>query len=171
MSLALQDHRALHLLQQEMSPYEQLYAEARALGATPVAAARSAGYDDPVATSTVLEKSDRVRAVRDIYIRDQNRRRQLTRDDIVDGLQQAASMATNASEMVAAYKELGKLIGAYEPETHVVKHEYSIEELQKQSDEELLELAGMGSTLDAEFEVMEADSDGSDGSTEAGSDD
>lgn len=154
MTSALTDHRALHLLKQELSPHEVLYAESRARGATPVAAARSAGYEDPIAACSDLEASDRVTAVRDIILRDEVRARKLTREDIVDGFQQAASMATTATEMVAAYKELGKLIGAYEPERQVVEHKHSVEAIQQQSDQELMELAGMDDPLEAEYEVL-----------------
>jgi hypothetical protein len=58
-----------------------------------------------------------------------------------------------------AWRELGKLIGAYEPEKKILEiHEYKAEDLKMLSDKELAQLAGdkFAAAIDAEFEELSA---------------
>jgi len=69
----------------------------------------------------------------------------------------AVEAAATASELVLAWRELGKLIGAYEPEKKILEvHDYSREELKTLTDKELAQLAGdrYKDAIDAEFEEI-----------------
>ena len=66
----------------------------------------------------------------------------------------AVSAASTAAELVMAWREVGKLLGAYEPERKILEiRDYSREELKMLPDDELLRLAGgrMQDAVDGEF--------------------
>lgn len=46
----------------------------------------------------------------------------LTRDDIIAGMMDAVYSAANSQELVAAWREIGKLIGAYAPSRVQIEH-------------------------------------------------
>lgn len=81
----------------------------------------------------------------------------VTRDDIVQGLIAAANMAqlqSDAQGMVAAWRELGKLLGFYAPEVKKLEKGINKRDLlsamDQLSDEELLRLRG-GRVIEGEF--------------------
>ena len=78
----------------------------------------------------------------------------VTREDIIQGLLDAANMGRIAADpmaMIAAYRELGKLCGYYAPEVKKVEHELGAETLhalENLSDSELMRMA-RGRVIDA----------------------
>jgi hypothetical protein len=69
----------------------------------------------------------------------------------------AVNAAATASELVMAWREIGKLLGAYEPERKILEiRDYSPDELKTLSDKDLLELTGgrMQEAIDGEFEEL-----------------
>jgi hypothetical protein len=59
---------------------------------------------------------------------------------------------------VLAWRELGKLIGAYEPEKKILEvHDYTRDELRSLTDEELVQLAGKkyADAIDGEFTELD----------------
>lgn len=84
---------------------------------------------------------------------------QMTRPQVLEMFEQAFDMAKLASEpssMVAAAREIGKMLGFYEPETVKVELSMSQARLQSKfevmSDAELLEIAsGKAKVIDGEF--------------------
>lgn len=144
----------------EENPYTKLtlpyrrYVEARLQGLTISAAGRAAGFSKGSQASRA-ENDPRVRAAFKWAIRETSQRAEdLTKSDVMTGMLQAVDAAANASELVMAWRELGKLIGAYEPERKILEiHDYSEQEIKTLSDEDLVKLSGreMREAIDAEF--------------------
>ena len=147
----------------EQNPYTMLsvghrrYVEARLQGLTIMAAQRAAGIKRP---NNSLERNPKVRAAIKYLLRESTRSvTELTKTDVMTGMLDAVNAASTAAELVMAWREMGKLIGAYEPERKILEiHEYSADDLRTLSDAELARLAGKrmqeAVTVDAEFEEV-----------------
>jgi len=148
----------------EVNPYTQCtliqkrYVEARLQGLNKAASRRAAGSHD----NTDLEQNPKVRAaIRYLVNESMVNVEKLTKSDVLTGMMDAVSAAATASELVMAWREVGKLLGAYEPERKILEiRDYSAEELKTLSDTDLAKLAGgrMQNVIeDAEFsEVSDA---------------
>ncbi len=145
----------------ERNPYTELtliqknYVEGRLQGLSQTAAARAAGASTNPAN---LEQNPKVRAAFK-YLLSQSAMKvdELTKSDVLTGMMDAVNAAATASELVMAWREVGKLLGAYEPERKILEiRDYSEEELKTLPDEHLLELAGgkMAEVIDAEYEEL-----------------
>jgi hypothetical protein len=147
----------------ERNPYTELtlqqknYVEARMQGLIPAAAGRAIGAPATV-VHTQLERNPKVRAAIRWLIRESTKSvKELTKDDVMTGMLDAVEAASTAAELVMAWRELGKLIGAYEPEKKILEiHDYSKDELKELSDKDLLQLAGgrMQDVIDGEYEEV-----------------
>jgi len=150
----------------ERNPYTELtilqrrYVDARLQGLNATAAARAAGAAHPESgnTMTSLEKNPTIRAAIRWCIKESGlRAEELTKNDVMTGMLDAVDAAATASELVMAWRELGKLIGAYEPEKRILEiHEYDASDLKVLSDKELAQLAGdkFADAIDGEFEEL-----------------
>ena len=155
----------------EENPYtactilQRRYVEARMQGLAPAAARRAAGAKD-----TNLETSPKVRAAIKYLVNESTKRAEdLTKSDVMTGMLEAVEAAATSTELVNAWRELGKLIGAYEPERKVLEiHDYTKEELKTMSDEELVRLSGSKyeDAIDGEFYEVEDRDAGSEASAE-----
>jgi hypothetical protein len=148
----------------EDTPYTQLtlqqknFVEARMQGLAPPAAARAAGAKYQEGAS-VLEKNPKVRAAIRYLIRESTLNvRELTKSDVMTGMLDAVEAAATSAELVMAWRELGKLIGAYEPEKKILEiHDYTGDELKELSDKDLLRLAGgrmQDTIIEGEYEDL-----------------
>jgi len=146
----------------ERNPYTDLslmqknYVEARLQGLSRAAAGRASGAKNV----GQLEHNPKVRAAIRYLIRESTANiKDLTKSDVMTGMLDAVEAAATSAELVMAWRELGKLIGAYEPERKILEiHDYSQDELRELSDQDLLRLAGgrMKDVIDdAEFEEIE----------------
>lgn len=149
----------------EKNPYTALnigqrrYVEARLQGLTINAAYRAAGYVMTESmhrgAASAMECNPKVRAALKWLVKESTKDvMQLSKSDVMTGMLDAVSAAATAGELVMAWRELGKLIGAYEPERRILEiHDYSEDELKRLSDAELLQLAGgrMSEAIDGEF--------------------
>lgn len=145
----LHAERSAAIAWQEMDPAMQTYVEARLAGTPPQPAARLAGYDNPAVRHWELEQDPRVLQYLRAAATARAHRQSVTRQDVLDGLMDATRMAATATELVSAWREIGKLIGAYEPQ----KYEVTVNDkrqLQEMSDEQLQQLAA----IDGDFEVV-----------------
>jgi hypothetical protein len=134
----------------EKNPYTELnvlqrrFVEARMQGLAIGAAGKAAGCKSQQHAST-LERSPKVRKAIKYLIKDSTRNvKELGKSDVMTG-------------------ELGKLIGAYEPEKKILEiHDYTKDELKQMSDEELLGLSGnkYADVIDAEFEEIKRHTEG-----------
>jgi hypothetical protein len=148
----------------EQNPYSELtltqrrYVDARLQGVAPVAAKELIG------TTSNLESHPKIRAAIRWVIKESTQSvEELTKSDVMQGMLDAVDAAETSQELVGAWRELGKLIGAYEPERKVLEiHDYTKDELKALTDEQLAQLAGKGmrEVVDGEFtELIKAASD------------
>lgn len=161
-NLKLADGKEITLT--ERNPYTELtilqrrYVDARLQGLNLSAAARAAGVKSEYSNSQSLENHPKVRAALRWVIKESGQRAQdLTKNDVMTGMLDAVEAASTAAELVMAWRELGKLIGAYEPEKRILEiHEYNAEDLKMLSDKELAQLAGdkFADAIDAEYEEL-----------------
>lgn len=147
MSQVLADQKSLHLLQQSLSAKEHTYVDMRAQGAPAYVAAKSAGFADPADHALTLERDPRIRSAIEYTLRAQRHQRQLTRDDVLNGFLEADAMAATAAEKVMAWKEIGKVIGAYAPTEIAIGQGDPSQKVKKLSDHELAKMAA----IDADF--------------------
>lgn len=150
----------------ERNPYTELtiqqkrYVEARLQGLNKSAAARAAGSEgDAYRNGTQMEKSPRVRAAIRYLIKESTLNvKELTKSDVLTGMMDAVEAAATAGELVMAWREIGKLLGAYEPERKILEiHDYSQDELKQLPDKDLLNMAGgkLQDVVDGEFYELE----------------
>ena len=148
-----------------LTDQQRLYVDARLSGMVPYASAKAAGYTQPESQAYRLERSPRVRDALAAASQVARVSLNLKRDDVLQGLLDADTMAANATEKVAAWREIGRIIGAYEPikvqHTHLIA-ELADDQLMRMSNKELMELADQpeavvegDDAIDAEFEVLQ----------------
>lgn len=94
---------------------ERTYVACRVQGSPPMAAAQIAGYGDFPGAAKRLEANPKVQAAMHAAVRTQLLNRQITKQDVINGLMDAVHASGNATELVAAWREIGKIIGAYAP--------------------------------------------------------
>lgn len=154
-SLIHSDLKSHAFLMAALDEKQKLYVESRALGSMPVAAARVAGYADPDRAGTSLEADTTVRMAVEVATRLKSREHKITRDTVLQWLQDAYLAASTSTEMVGAAREIAKLLGLYEPQTINVNKTLTLrqEQITQLSDRDLAELAG--GAIDGEFEVLE----------------
>lgn len=146
--LAKQTAQTLETAAKALGPKERRYCEARMSGAVPVQAARMAGLDSDQAIE--IERKPAVAQALRSTQKLQQYERKLSRDDVLNGLLDATHMASTATELVAAWREIGKVIGAYEPE----KKEITVRDqrqIQEMSDDDLARLA----SIEGEYEIID----------------
>jgi len=146
----------------ELSVLQRRFVEARLQGLTVGAAGKAAGCKCQQHSSQV-ERSPKVRKAIKFLIKDSTRNvEELSKSDVMTGMLDAVEAAATASELVLAWRELGKLIGAYEPEKKILEiHDYTRDELKQMSDEDLLRLSGSkySDAIDGEFEEIKEHAD------------
>jgi hypothetical protein len=125
-------------------------------GLTQAAAKRAAGVTSKYGNQ--YEKNPKVReAIRYLVRESVANVEELTKSDVLTGMMDAVAAAATAGELVMAWREIGKLLGVYEPERKVLEvHEYSKDELKELSDEDLLRLAGgkMADVVEGEYREL-----------------
>lgn len=145
------------LTTQELSFVEGILA-----GLTPSQAYKQAGYTSRLSTLQPHHPLNRpavqaaIRA-RQNEMRDEAR---ISRSDVLRGFQRAikdAQLQADSVAQIAGWREIGKMLGYYEPEKREIvlsdKREEAIRQLQEISMDELMDLAG-DSVIDGEFELV-----------------
>lgn len=158
------DEYALALL--ALTKQQRLFVEARLTGLNIHQSGIAAGVKCADVNAYRLEKHPGVRAALDAASRMATNKMDLGRDDVLRGLQDAVVAAATSAELTAAWREIGKVIGAYEPEKH--EHILKLEDLTLERLQSLptVELAKMAEgniftisrdddVLDAEYEVLQ----------------
>jgi hypothetical protein len=133
---------------------QRAYVEARSKGVSQRGASAIAGFSEGnggkvEAAYDVQTELARIRA-------DAAKNAGVTRDDVINGFKRAAEMAgvlDDVAGMVAAWREMGKLLGFYAPEVKKIEKGINKGDLMKAmdalSDEELLRLS-RGRVIDGE---------------------
>ena len=142
----------------DLSILQRRYVEARLQGLTIKSAAAAAGVS-PTSTHN-METNPKIRAAIRWLIKESTASvEELTKSDVLTGMMDAVEAAATASELVLAWREIGKLLGSYEPERKILEiHDYTDSELKELPDKELLKLAGgkLEEAIDGEFHELEA---------------
>lgn len=140
-------------------------------GATKTEAIRKAGYSEKTPVTLVF-KGD---AIRDEMAR---QRALLSADmnlqikDVLNGLMDAVGAAQNSLDLVAAWREIGKILGAYEHAKKIeidvqsrIEHIHHSKQLERMSDADLVKLAELGDdfVLEGEYEEIKRDGDTEEG--------
>lgn len=142
----------------ENNPYTSLtliqknYVEARLQGLTSLAAARVSG--DPGNASSLARNPKVLAAIRYLINESTKNVELLTKSDVLSGMMDAVNAAATSAELVMAWREIGKLLGSYEPTKRILEiHDYSKEELKELSDDELRKMAGsrMANAVDGDY--------------------
>ncbi len=139
------------------------YVEGRLSGMQPFAAGRYAGVSEKSLRSHVhrLERHPKIReAVK--FVIDNGVGGEVTAETVQEGFLDAVNAAGTSAELTMAWRELGKLIGAYAPEQReLVYKNMTYDKLKTVSDQDLLSIQDKQSAspelieaMDGEFEVL-----------------
>jgi hypothetical protein len=150
LSKPLADLKSYNYLMAGLESRQRIYVEARTNGSVPVVAARMAGYADPDAMAETLEKDLTVRTALEYSIRKLAHEVNVTRNDVINMMQDAFRVAATSGEMTAAAREIGKIIGAYAPIQIHTKSDVRVtqEKLREMTDEELARMAAIDGTAE-----------------------
>jgi phage terminase small subunit len=159
------------LIEMDLSPAfegltdkQRLYVEGRLRGLSRIAAARAAGAEaDPKKSADQYEKNPKVAAALEKARQISIQHTGYTRQKIAEMLQRAYDLAGNATEMVMAARELGRLHGVYAPTNVKVDHEHrltdtrNVEDLRHLTTEQLEQLVAKrgGDFIEGEFVELE----------------
>lgn len=137
-----------------LSENQRTYVELRVQGKSPEEAYRALGlydkksiqvdrYEDHPKIRLAIAEINR-KAVKDLAI---------TRNDVLEGLMDAVRASATSAELTAAWREIGRIIGAYEPIKVAVEHDvYTPESLRELTDAQLAQVASLqGVLMDANF--------------------
>lgn len=125
----------------KLTAMQRRYFEGRVIGLKPSEAARAAGSEDPGTFAHKCERHPRIHTLLKHISAQVLKKAELTREDVLEGLQEAVRAAATSTEMTAAWREIGKVIGAYAPTIVEVHDKPTAKELRSMTDEQLLELA------------------------------
>lgn len=145
----------------KLSAKQRLYLENRLQGMPVKTAAAAAGYmSDSSRVYKDLEEHPRIKRLMLDATKVAFQKITVTRADVIQGFMDAVNAAQSSTELVMAWREIGKVIGAYEPEVKVVKHiDITAEKVRSMKDEDLLKLADMESFMlpDMEADIIEGE--------------
>jgi hypothetical protein len=139
---------------QGLSDRERVYVESRLKGLSKAASAIAAGTQpcqaSKIETPAVVEALEKGRA---LSIKNTG----ITRERVIEMLENAYHSAETAQEMVAAARELGRMLGYYEAQKVAVTHEHKVhkaEQLKTLTVDELERLARGDAVIEGEFYEM-----------------
>lgn len=145
----------------KLTPKQRLYLENRLQGMAVKTAAAAAGYHaDGSRVYKDLEEHPRIKRLMLDVTKTAFQKITVTRADVIQGFMDAVNSAQSSTELVMAWREIGKVIGAYEPEVKIVKHlDITAEKVRSMKDEDLLRLAEMESFMlpDIEADIIEGE--------------
>jgi phage terminase small subunit len=150
---------------QMLTDQQKMFIDAVMKGASPVMAARMAGYAQPESQAHSVLKSPKMQeAIR--YLHKKNEKvADVTRKKVMDGFLEAIDMAklqADATAMISGWREIGRMCGYYAPEVKKVDINITskriIDKLETMSDEDLLRMVEESQSI-IEGEVIEVLSD------------
>jgi hypothetical protein len=137
-------------------PRRKAYIESRAKGLSRQQSAIAAGYSDADKSGAHVERGVSVQQELAAIRKEAAENAGVTKDMVAEGFKDAAEMARVMADpqgMVAAWRELGKLLGFYAPEVKKLEKGINKKELKKAledlEDEDLIALA-RGRVIDGE---------------------
>lgn len=139
----------------ELTPAQRSYLENRLKGMNIKESALNAGYSPTFAHTsarTVLEKHPLVKMAMRAANQQAMKELSLTRQHVLQGLLDAVDLAATSTELTGAWREIGKLIGAYEPErVQIDVNHVTSDQLRDMSVQELAALANMQGVIEGEY--------------------
>lgn len=130
-----------------LTPKQQSFVNDMLAGLTATQSARRAGFAFPSASGPAQMKNPRVLAAIAAEQQKMEKKADMTRKKVIDGLMEAVEMAKaqgDSASMVSAYRELGRLCGYYAAEKKQidvnVNGAVQVTQIEKMSDEELAKL-------------------------------
>ena len=144
----------------KLTPRQQLYLENRIQGLSVKASASAAGYSEGGRSYQDLENHPRIKYLLHEATKQAFQKITIDRGDVIAGFMDAVNAAQSSTELVMAWRELGKIIGAYEPEVKVIVHtDITAEKVRNMKDEDLLKMSEMETYLlpDVEEDIVEGD--------------
>lgn len=146
----------------ELTARQQQYVLLRAQGMTIAAASRGAGFNHDNEGHR-LEKRPEVKEALKALQQEAVRETRISRNDVLNGLQDALRAAETATEMVMVWREIAKILGYYEPEKKEIqisaKLDTNMKLIQQMSNEQLAEAIGMDPELVLEGEAVRVEED------------
>ncbi|HEX04913.1 MAG TPA: hypothetical protein ENH10_07125 [Bacteroidetes bacterium] len=129
---------------------EQQYVELRATGLSKAASARGAGYTSEKEGKR-LEKKVVIQRALAAARADAVQTMRISRDDVLRGFMDAVRASDSATELIQAWREIGRMLGHYEPEKKVMEVNQTttknIRLLRSLPESKLAELAGIDPQL------------------------
>ena len=148
---------------EKLNSREHAFVENIAMGMGQSASAANAGYAHP---KTNGAKVMRVPHVLDAIHKRRGELREtfrIKREDVLIGLREAikdAKLLSDPTAQIAGWREIGRMLGYYEPERKIIELSdhvpTAVQQLQEISTSELLELAGPSTTIDGEFTLLDS---------------
>lgn len=139
---------------QALNEGQRRYVENRLKGQPPLDAALAAGYSESYAKTktTLLERHPVVKTILREAGRSALRELCLTREHVLHGLMDAVDGAATATELTNAWREIGRVIGAYEPDkVQIDVNNVVADDLRTMSVEELAALADMQGVIEGSY--------------------
>lgn len=147
-----------------LNDQQRLFCEQILKGRSPGQAARIAGYANPDAKGHAIAKSPKIAAAIKYLYKKHESVSDMTRKKVMDGMLEAIDMAriqADAGNMVAGWREIGRMCGYYAPEVKKIDINITakrvIDKLETLSDEDLVQMIEESShIIEAEaFEILE----------------
>lgn len=147
----------------QLNEKQEKYCQSRARGVGKRQSAILAGYAEYDKVGEQIEESDDVRYRIAELQQATVRATGITKEMVAEGLKDAADMAKTLADptgMVAAWRELGKMLGFYAPEVKKIERGISkgdlLRAMEQLSDEELLRMS-RGKVIEGEFRRIPED--------------
>jgi len=133
----------------KLTPKQRIYVESRIAGMTVGQSAAAAGFKN----HSNLESNPRIAQILLHANKQALTRLTLNREDVLSGFMDAVNAAASSTELVMAWREIGKVIGAYEPEVKIqVSVDLTAERIASMGDDALLRLSGMEDFVNPDME-------------------
>lgn len=130
-----------------LTDQQRLFVEQIIKGKPPIVAARIAGYSQPESQATTVAKSPKVAAAIQYLYKKHEKAADMTRKKVMDGMLEAIDMArlqADAGNMIAGWREIGRMCGYYAPEVKKIDISISakrvIDKMETLSDEDLVKM-------------------------------
>lgn len=140
---------------------QKVFVDSIIKGRSPTQAARIAGYSQPESQGANIAKSPKIAAAIQYLYKKHEAVADVSRKKVMDGLLEAIDMAkmqADAGNMIAGWREIGRMCGYYAPEVKKIDINISakrvIDKMETLSDEELLQMVESSRTI-VEAEALE----------------
>lgn len=137
-----------------LSPQQRAYVDAIMQGKNPVMAARIAGYSQPLSTGGKLLDNPKIKEAIQYLHKRHEKVADVSRKKVMDGFLEAIDMArmqADCTNMIAGWREIGRMCGYYAPETKKIDINITtkrvIDKMETLSDDELLRMIEESSSI------------------------